>query len=76
MKPSLKAIKKAKESVKKKKELELDKQDFNMCLSERICPKCAGLLDVKPIDDNVWYNYECTELACKFAHYGKPGWCD
>ncbi len=66
MKPSDKAIKKAKESVLKKAELERDQRDFHMCLDERVCPKCTCLLDIKSLSD-YGHNYKCS--MCDFTHY-------
>ncbi len=68
MKPLQKAIKKARESVQKRQQFELDRKEFNMCLDERICPKCAELLDVKPVNMGR-LDYKCSNSACSFTHY-------
>ena len=69
MKPSTKAIQKARESVQKKQQLELDQKEFNMCLDERICPKCAELLELKHVASGN-YDYKCTK--CSFTQYKGP----
>lgn len=69
MKPSQKAIKKVRESVQKRQQLELDQKEFNMCLDERVCPKCAGLLDLKYVGGG--HDYGCIKKVCGFTHYRK-----
>jgi len=68
MKPSDKAIKSARESIKRKEELKLDQQDFEMCLGERVCPKCAWLLDIEHVGSGE-YGYKCTNTVCSFIHF-------
>ncbi len=68
MKPSAKAIKKARKSIKKKGELQLEQQDFNMCLSEQVCPKCAWLLKVVSTSD-YGHEYRCSNSVCGFIQY-------
>ena len=71
MKPSHKSVTKAWTSREIRKKLECDQIEFDMCLDERICPKCAELLDIKGNLMGGW-DYKCTNSACGYTHYRYP----
>ena len=71
MKPIQKAIKKTEMSIRKREQIEHDQKQFEMCIDERVCPKCADFLYIEsgPLKGD---DYRCYNPKCNFTHYRKP----
>jgi transposase-like protein len=72
MKPIQEAIEKAEVRKRKKEQLEHDQKQFEMCIDERVCPRCADLLYIKAGGPLKERDYRCYNPECNFTHQRKP----